>query len=1663
MSDFLNSILQLGKRLSFTSIRDIAIDGINRLPRCEQDKLHEELVRGTAVLDDEPHMNMYLRSFGPMHKAKIDEAFNQLLNTFILNQLFSQDIEIYDWGCGQGIATICMLDFLRKHHIQSKLKRINLIEPSVVAVERAKDILLCYQECDNAEVRIVNKVFDDLQPDDINSFNCRKLHLFSNILDVAAFDLAAFTQLFQKTQKGGNYIICVGPLNKGYKRVDWFIEALNPEIRYATIDKQKGCWIEGKEWTISLRIVASKIENVDQIAVIKKRITEAQKHQQFYAGYVTDAVSDVLHNSNFTEIAEELMSSVSTFDVISNKALEYEGDINQILAVLNNIISRGLPTKAPLLIEKLFAEKFNYSNLPADNSVEYHFEKTDFCSAEQIFEALHLIDPRFSLSNYNDQILESSFESEFIHEYLPQNNKTYLAQLLEPQRSLSSILDVPNKKFAKEQRVDFALEIPYTTEDRSNHIGFVVEINGHQYHSSMVSRIKDARRDRLVKNRGWNTDSLTSISDDSFIGDWENDQKYSSYLSILKKNYKKKIESDWADYLQFVLSPFAVARVEKVLVEAMMTGALDLSSKSWNIAVIERDVPCAKMAIDDLTELYNHLCKLKGTTERLPKINLTVISTDEFCHSTLHGDITPNLTQENNSEYDVCLDISMLVRSKIDARNIILKSNTYFVVRSSHYSQGVRTIYSANNIEYQPLVDKTSRGEYITIPEREEVLTYFLQNIFRKQHFREGQLPILSRVLSNKTTIGLLPTGGGKSLTYQLAAMLQPGVTIIVDPLVSLMVDQYDSLVKQRIDVSACINSTQEREEKAFHLGRLQNGELQFLFLSPERFMMEDFREELLKMTRSNNVFFAYGVIDEVHTVSEWGHDFRPAYLQLGRNMTRFMETSSGRNISIIGLTATASFDVLADVERELTLGGQMSLDSDAIVRPEMSEREELTYRIVEVKADFSQFKVRNSSYVVSLDKWGLRDQISKAKRLELESLLIQIPYDIDELNNKKKLDNTFIIGYNPINFYRQSADGLYNSAGIVFCPIRTGFDGVNDRIDKYYVKTGISTYITSLSPDYIVGTFVGSNNSEDTEKNKELSKMNFQNMDAFINNEKNIMVATKAFGMGIDKPNVRFTININHPSSIESYVQEAGRAGRDKKVSISYLLYESTDYIELSVENIADALGTNNPYPWLNNYKDHFVLTIDFKAMCKQHNLSSAQTQQLEDSFAPFRQNVDKSIEMFFHTKSFRGSFKEKVILAELAYNILNVNNTPANNVAGVYGALSGLNDKDYSYVMVSWENQYQQNRSQYCNEIENEANNLAQQFGWNQLPANPFAKVDLFKVNNFAELLQKISKITGDDNWRKYHNSQALWPLNKAFCKRRDKDDTDKAIYRMCCIGLVDDVTIDYINHFYTLKIVKRPDGSYYDSLRVFFEKYYSADQSLHKVAQAMQHRGNTEPDKCLGYLADFVYENLEVKRRRAIEDMREACIDGIRNGDEWLKQFIHLYFNSKYARDKYEIKGVNYSLKQDIKTNPGLALILKYIRVMDKDSSGTVMDNVKHLYGAVLIILRAQAKDDPVNAILFLLRSYCLAFLGVGNNPTLIEEFKTGYSSEGFEKIIEIENQRRPMSLLGLIEIYNDAILNNTQDNVVKEYVNGAKTLIKLKLANKEIDNYTLLYTN
>ena len=714
-----------------------------------------------------------------------------------------------------------------------------------------------------------------------------------------------------------------------------------------------------------------------------------------------------------------------------------------------------------------------------------------------------------------------------------------------------------------------------------------------------------------------------------------------------------------------------------------------------------------------------------------------------------------------------------------------------------------------------------------------------------------------------------------------------------------------------------------------------------------------------------------------------------------------------------------------------------------------------------------------------------------------------------------------------------------------VFCPHAHGTFGVEDN--EWGTHQGISTDLEAeCGASLKIGTFVGGDKPSG-------------DMSRFNENDLNLMVATKAFGMGIDKPNVRFTINFNHPSSIESFVQEAGRAGRDKKHAIAYILYDSSEFIHLTTDKVNDLrvaiLKTLNVDPiWLESYVNKFVLRSDFIALCNDNNCGKDVSQQLMTICKEkgFIESVDKDIVLWFHNNSFRGLYKEKVILIELTDRILNVKPTQLqkvqgllidetgnddvllkldlnknavkilskenvqnqygyvfldhltpifkfihfklaecqhisktlikllrgfndhsahallhplegvdNSEEGIYSAMSKANADGYVYVTVSWENQVQQDFEQFEESIRTEISKIAHEQGWFDLCEDRYGKFKLNLVGDFDELIAQISKCSGDARWLRYHAANNIYSrLRQLFCKKRDKDDTDKAIYRLCCIGLVEDVTIDYLSQTYELKIRKRSEEEFKHFMLDFFLKYYSFEQASKKVEQIDEQKGRNYLDKCLGFLTAFVYDNLEKKRFRAIEDMRIACEDSIihqeaEHNDKWLKEFIHLYFNSKYARHDYEVNGECYSLSKDTDENgkEDFDTVLKYIEVVSIDNSGSEVDNLKHLYGATLLCLRAH----PDNASLLLLLTYCIAFLGAGSNDTLKSNALNSYI-DGFMSLYE----REKSEIWKHVDRFNDLLALKAKEDFIKvDLIKNGKEALMLFIHEKKFNYFTEKY--
>jgi len=368
----------------------------------------------------------------------------------------------------------------------------------------------------------------------------------------------------------------------------------------------------------------------------------------------------------------------------------------------------------------------------------------------------------------------------------------------------------------------------------------------------------------------------------------------------------------------------------------------------------------------------------------------------------------------------------------------------------------------------------------------EENVKWFLNYIFRKTDFWEGQWESIKRTLQGKDSVVLLPTGGGKSIAFQLAAMLLPGRCIVVDPIISLIDDQIDNLNRVGIQRCAGISGQLSRREMDAYLAAFSAGHYQFCYVAPERFQIEKFRQHLRALTAATSVSVI--VVDEAHCVSEWGHDFRTAYLNLGRVSRQYC--SSGSNPPpLIALTGTASKIVLKDVQRELGIS-----DIEAIITPTSFDRPELKFSVL--KCSSSQKANRISGFIT-------------------------------------RLPSDFAISSN--NFFEPFGD-LTNS-GLVFCPHVNGEFGIVEQ--SKFLENTLGIPVSYYSGGAPRGVDRGAWNS---------IKQNTARR--FKRNEQPLMTCTKAYGMGIDKPNIRYTVHIGLPDSVESFYQEAGRAGRDRQTA---------------------------------------------------------------------------------------------------------------------------------------------------------------------------------------------------------------------------------------------------------------------------------------------------------------------------------------------------------------------------------------------------------------------------------------------------------------------------------------------------------------------------------
>lgn len=548
-------------------------------------------------------------------------------------------------------------------------------------------------------------------------------------------------------------------------------------------------------------------------------------------------------------------------------------------------------------------------------------------------------------------------------------------------------------------------------------------------------------------------------------------------------------------------------------------------------------------------------------------------------------------------------------------------------------------------------------------------------------------------------------------------------------------------------------------------------------------------------------------------------------------------------------------------------------------------------------------------------------------------------------------------------------------------------------------------------------------------------------------------MVATKAFGMGIDKPNVRFTVNMNYSSSLESFIQEAGRAGRDKKIALATILFADYKLVRINSK------FPSTKFP-LGIIKNKWFKEENLNQILKHYNLNIGD--EYFDYFTPHHDLVKLRCEV--DNKKF--AFGE-CDSCELVNNC-SLSKTPKDAKGFQYIKdleetlkNSGLEfpkknleyiSADYETVMFFYNNNFKGSliEKQTMHAI------LSKSETKYFLDDNEEIKVnEIETVNNFLEKLLSVEVGVEIVAFISYKGNYA---------------DYAKAIYRMCCIELIDDFTQDYSKQQFRIVTKRKADGEYYKGLERFLMRYYSNERAVEEIKKAQEYKGDNEIHKCLSYLTEFIYEKIAVKRKRAIDDMRAFCIMGIDSTKDWkevnedLKDEIYYYFNSKYAKEDYETEnGEPYSLTKDTDfgKNYPFEVLFKFLKVIDEKvygTSGSPKDSVKHLQGAVRLIRRSLTDKNPALAML---NVFCIAYLGTNNNEVLEQELENSFK-EGYRDFY-LDDKHRDKTLF--YNNYNKfkEIISKSEipDRYIKKMNNWAAEC-ELEIHQDWLNNFTKSYT-
>lgn len=733
------------------------------------------------------------------------------------------------------------------------------------------------------------------------------------------------------------------------------------------------------------------------------------------------------------------------------------------LCIIKNILQRGNPTKlSEYLQTELHVKDINPERLALISK-----EKPD---RQRII--------KWDVKNNNIPAKDFFYR---LPEYLWKEYE-YVQQLICPEVFINEITQYEVKDF-EQQQVDFYLPQAF----------LVIEIDGHDP-ITWGHGTNDKKRDEHLATYGIKVIRLDTH--DIAAGNDIFAQKINEIKKQIDKYYNR-IEEKFCDQIKLWLQEYkksyedgiyvndprvlvtAIMRFQLLVIELLMQGHLSFTKDSQFDIILREDIDQRFIgyAIEDLFIWLENIFNLQKVTFQRPNFTYKVVTPENISVKKNTINVDFSVFKRWTDEYQIKKDIIYVRTDYLD----------YYM---RFEEEGSRKTFK----EFVPYdsfkLSTTSPFTYHITEADEKELKFFIRNLFwlKYNEFRDGQLPIINNILSRRDTVWLLPTWWGKSLCFHLACLLQPAISFVVCPIKSLMYDQIEELKDFWIHRISCITSDFDAIDKEIILDDFGKNRYFFVYISPERFQNQDFRDSIWRI---NNM--AYAVIDEIHCLSERWHQFRTSYLCLVNTIKNIKKWCI-----FLWLTATASANVLNDIQNELWIE-----DNSNIKTLTKFQREELDFIVL----DDEHKKL-----------WLLKKQLFELEKTE------------GVFSDKKK---SWIIFTPYANWekwcYRLATSGLW---------MKENFDskGLHEylNIEQSELKKKVKWYSGKRPKQY-----------DENEYGKfESYKKHVQ--DDFKKDVFPLLIATKAFGMGINKKNIHYTFHYGIPGSMESLYQEWWRAGRD-------------------------------------------------------------------------------------------------------------------------------------------------------------------------------------------------------------------------------------------------------------------------------------------------------------------------------------------------------------------------------------------------------------------------------------------------------------------------------------------------------------------------------------